>query len=75
LRDQLHAKPLKNMGYITSDAAATVTLLRAPATSSGSSKYLQGVLLPELVAGALRSVTVAAASLVIYPIFIEGTKL
>lgn len=37
-----------------------------------TSKYLQGVLLPELVAGALRSVTVAAASLVIYPIFFRG---
>lgn len=34
-----------------------------------TSKFLQGTLLRELAAGALRSVTVATASLVVYPIF------
>ncbi|CRL18761.1 Nucleoporin protein Ndc1-Nup [Penicillium camemberti] len=37
-----------------------------------TSKYLQGALVPELAAGALRSVTVAGASLVIYPIFFRS---
>ncbi|KAJ6123835.1 hypothetical protein N7471_011152 [Penicillium samsonianum] len=37
-----------------------------------TSKYLQGVLPQELAAGALRSVSVAGASLVIYPIFFRS---
>ncbi|CAI7564676.1 unnamed protein product [Penicillium glandicola] len=37
-----------------------------------TSKYLQSALLQELAAGAIRSVTVAAASVVIYPIFFRG---
>ncbi|KAI2722448.1 hypothetical protein CBS147332_3377 [Penicillium roqueforti] len=37
-----------------------------------TSKFLQGTLLRELAAGALRSVTVATASLVVYPIFFRS---
>ncbi|EKV19713.1 Nuclear envelope protein, putative [Penicillium digitatum PHI26] len=37
-----------------------------------TSKYLRGALLPELAAGAFRSITVAGASLVIYPMFFRS---